>query len=63
MVEPAARTHELIEAVYTPVVKAGQKLLAHYSMDEMSLIKKFLTDVTMLQQDFAQRLNARKELG
>jgi DNA-binding MarR family transcriptional regulator len=56
MVEAAEKTHELIEAAYLPVFEAGSKLLSKYTLEEMKLLKRFMEEVTVMQQQLTDML-------
>jgi DNA-binding MarR family transcriptional regulator len=51
MVEPAQKTKELNETAYMPIFEAGSKLLSKYTLEEMRLIKRFIVEVTVMQQE------------
>jgi DNA-binding MarR family transcriptional regulator len=56
LVEAADKTKELNRTIYMPVYEAGVQLLLAYSLDEMALIRRFIEEVTVMQQGLTDAL-------
>jgi DNA-binding MarR family transcriptional regulator len=57
-------TDDLLNRIYGPIEKAGKRLLARYSADELRLITEFLHTGRRLQWEQAKRINAlRRRYG
>jgi len=61
LVEATDKTRELIRGTYTPIAQAGVKMLASYSVAELTAIGRFVEDALVLQQRMTTRLLERKQ--
>ena len=59
LVEATDKTRELIRDTYLPTAQAGAKLLASYSVEELTAVKRFLEDALDLQQRMTVKLSDR----
>ena len=61
LVEATDKTHHLIRDTYMPTAQAGAKLLASYSVEELTAIRRFLEDALDLQQRMTVKLLERQQ--
>jgi DNA-binding MarR family transcriptional regulator len=59
LVEATDKTRELIRATYIPIAQAGAKMLASYSIAELTAIRRFVEDALVLQQRMTAKLLER----
>ena len=55
------KTRELIRTTYIPTAQAGAKMLASYSIAELTVIRRFVDDALALQQRMTENLFERKQ--
>ena len=60
LVEATNKTHELVRGTYMPIAQAGAKMLAAYSIAELSTIRRFVEDALALQQRMTASLFERE---
>ena len=60
LVETTDRTRQLVQKTYGPIAKAGAELLARYSIDELTAIRRFLEDAFALQRRMTEALVERE---
>jgi DNA-binding MarR family transcriptional regulator len=61
LVEATDKTRELIRGTYVPIAQAGVKMLASYSVAELTAIGRFVEDALVLQQRMTTKLLERKQ--
>ena len=61
LVEPTPKTHEQAQRIYHPMRPKGEKLMRHYSDDDLRLVIDFLRGVTELTEERTAEL--RDEAG
>jgi DNA-binding MarR family transcriptional regulator len=59
LVEATDKTRELIRGTYMPIAQAGVKMLAGYSIAELTAIRRFLEEVLVLQRRMTAKLFER----
>ena len=59
-VEATDKARELIRATYMPTAQAGAKMLASYSLAELTAIRRFIEDALVLQQRMTAKLLERE---
>jgi DNA-binding MarR family transcriptional regulator len=59
LVEATDKTRELILETYAPTARAGEALLAGYSLEELATIRRFLEEALTLQQRMTKALVER----
>ena len=59
LVEATDKTRELILETYAPTARAGEALLAGYSLEELATIRRFLEEALTLQQRMTKALLER----
>jgi DNA-binding MarR family transcriptional regulator len=60
LVEATNKTRELIRSTYLPMAQAGARMLASYSIEELTAIRRFVEDALALQQRMTARLLERE---
>lgn len=56
LVEATAKTKDLERKAYQPVFEAGAKLLEGFKLEELKTIKRFVEEVTDMQNALAEKL-------
>jgi DNA-binding MarR family transcriptional regulator len=59
LVEATERTLRFARDAYGPIASAGARMLAHYSMEELAAVRRFLEEALALQQRMASDLAKR----
>jgi DNA-binding MarR family transcriptional regulator len=60
LVEATEKTLTLVRRTYRPTAEAGAKLLASYSLAELTAVRRFVEDALALQQRMTAALRARE---
>jgi DNA-binding MarR family transcriptional regulator len=58
LVEATDKTRELARGTYGPIAEAGAEMLARYSIDHLTVIRRFLEDALALQRRMTETLVA-----
>jgi DNA-binding MarR family transcriptional regulator len=61
LVEATDKTRELIRTTYLPTAQAGAKMLATYSIAELTAVRRFVEDALGLQQRMTEKLFERQQ--
>lgn len=61
LVEATDKTRELIRTTYLPTTQAGAKMLATYSIAELTAVRRFVEDALGLQQRMTEKLFERQQ--
>jgi DNA-binding MarR family transcriptional regulator len=58
-VEATAKTRELVRTTYGPIAQGGAEMLARYSIDELTTVRRFVEDALALQRRMTAALVER----